>query len=178
MKTELVCACNFFGRILGSRQLPVQFIGPFSEKLEELLADRYKNHWHPENPRKGSAYRCIRINGKMDPIIMEAGKATGLSNFTHYLPKEFTMWIDPNEVSYRFGEDGSISQCPMSHKNSDRYSSYSPVSRGFSSPEWGSPSSSPPPSTGGERSMYLDMYASSLSPGLALSYKTPISVNV
>lgn len=176
MKTELSCACEFFARILVSRQLPVQFIRPFSEKLEELLTERYRDHWHPENPRKGSAYRCIRINGKIDPVIIEAAKATGLSNFTNYLPKEFTMWIDPNEVSYRFGEDGSISQCPLTHKNNERYS-YSPVSRAYSSPEWVSPSNSPPPTE--ERSAYLDMFArSSLSPALSLGYKAPISVNV
>ncbi len=181
MKTEVVCACEFFARILTSRQLPVQFIGPFSSKLEELLTVRYKDHWHPENPRKGSAYRCIRINGTMDPVIMEAAKATGLSNFPHYLPKEFTMWIDPNEVSYRFGEDGSISQCPMGRKQEERYSySSSPVASrtrySSSSPEWRSPSNSPPPQHTSER--YLEMYAPSLSPALSLGYKAPISVHV
>ena len=175
MKTELTCACDFMARILVSRQLPVQFIRPFSERLEELLAERYRDHWHPENPRKGSAYRCIRINGRMDPVVKEAAKVTGLSNFAKYLPKEFTMWIDPNEVSYRFGEDGSISQCPMSNRSGDRFS-YSPVSRGFSSPEWGSPSSSPPPSE--DRPSYLEIFSSSLSPALSLSYKAPISVHV
>lgn len=55
----------------------------------------------------------------MDPVVTEAAKVTGLTNIGSFLPKEFTMWIDPNEVSYRFGEDGSICQCPLSTDDSD-----------------------------------------------------------
>lgn len=143
----------------------MQFVRPFSEKLEELLAVRYRDHWHPCNPGKGSAYRCIRINGKIDPLILEAGKATGLSNFEHYLPKEFTMWIDPEEVSYRFGEDGSISQCPLSGEEDSR--SCSPPS------QWDSPSRS---SSNG--STYMDFFTNSPAPSLSLAYKAPISVHV
>lgn len=113
MRTEVACACEFICRMLISRHVPIQFIKPFSHKLEEVLTERFKEHWHPENPRKGSAYRCIRINGKMDPVVKDAAKVTGLSNIGRFLPREFTMWIDPNDVSYRFGEDGSICQCPL-----------------------------------------------------------------
>merc|ERR1711953_939670 len=64
----------------------------------------------PEKPFKGSGYRCIRINGKMDPVIGQAGEPCGLrSAFLHStFPSELTMWIDPLEVSYRIGGNGSI----------------------------------------------------------------------
>ena len=117
MKPEVHCACEFFARMLNTRNLPVQFIKPFRRRLEELLVERFANHWDPEHPNKGSAYRCIRINSRLDPVVKEAAKATGLSDISRYLPVEFTMWIDPNDVSYRFGEDGSICQCSLS--NSD-----------------------------------------------------------
>merc|ERR1712071_696922 len=67
-------------------------------------------HWFPEKPCKGSGYRCIRINGKMDPVLVQAGALVGLpSQFLHTLfPSELTVWIDPMEVSYRIGENGSI----------------------------------------------------------------------
>ena len=169
METELLCACEFISRILVSRHLPVQFIKPFSQRLEELLAEKYRNHWHPENPRKGSAFRCIRINGKMDPVIKEAAKVTGLSNIATYLPKEFTMWIDPNEVSYRFGEDGSISQCPLHPKENENFPFSATVSSG-----WDSRSHSPP-----QHPNFYDMFSSSLNPSsLSMDYKTPISVRV
>ncbi len=113
MKEEVHCACEFFSRMLRTKNLPHQFVDMFRARLEELLSQRFKDHWDTRNPNKGSGYRCIRINSKMDPVIGEAAKATGLKDITKYLPAEFTMWIDPRDVSYRFGEDGSICSCPL-----------------------------------------------------------------
>lgn len=125
MKTEVYCACAFFSRMLQTKNLPVQFVDVFRSKLEDLLLERFKNHWDAANPNKGSAYRCIRINKKMDPVVEEAAKVTGLSDISKYLPAEFTMWVDPDDVSYRFGEDGSICSCPLDfmHRESDWLSS-------------------------------------------------------
>ena len=113
MKEEVHCACEFFSRMLASKHLPQQFATQFRTRLEQLLEERFKNHWDIRNPHKGSAYRCIRINSKMDPVVSEAAKVTGLKDISKYLPAEFTMWIDPRDVSYRFGEDGSICSCPL-----------------------------------------------------------------
>ena len=113
MKEEIHCACEFLSRMLETRNLPVQFINLFKKRLEELLFTRFENHWDTDNPSKGSAYRCIRINGRLDPVIREAAKVTGLSDISVYLPPELTMWIDPKEVSYRFGEEGSICNCSL-----------------------------------------------------------------
>lgn len=75
-----------------------------------LLAEQYKHHWFPDRPCKGSGYRCIRINHKMDPLVGQAGQRIGLTIQQLYLllPSELTLWVDPFEVSYRIGEDGSI----------------------------------------------------------------------
>lgn len=75
-----------------------------------LPTEQYKHHWFPEQPCKGSGYRCIRINHKMDPLVGQAGQRIGLSTQQLYLllPSELTLWVDPFEVSYRIGEDGSI----------------------------------------------------------------------
>ena len=116
MKTEIECACEFFSRMLQTRNLPNQFIKPFRRRLEELLLARFQDHWDSENPHRGSAYRCIRINGsRLDPLVREAAKVTGLTDIGRYLPAEFTMWIDPKDVSYRFGEEGSICQCSLDY---------------------------------------------------------------
>ena len=113
MREEVHCACEFLSRMLETKNLPVQFVNQFKKRLEELLLSRFENHWDTANPSKGSAYRCIRINGRLDPVIRDAAKVTGLSDISTYLPAEFTMWIDPKEVSYRFGEEGSICNCSL-----------------------------------------------------------------
>ena len=161
MKEEVHCACEFFSRMLESKNLPHQFANQFRIRLEELLSQRFKNHWDTRNPNKGSAYRCIRINSKMDPIVREAAKATGLKDISKYLPAEFTMWIDPRDVSYRFGEEGSICSCPLdfmitrSEWSSTTSTTTSTVSSNYSgaqsralqpSRSKSSPSSSPPQS--------------------------------
>ena len=46
----------------------------------------------------------------MDPLLNKAGAASGVSEneLLSFLPSELTVWVDPAEVSYRIGEDGSI----------------------------------------------------------------------
>lgn len=46
----------------------------------------------------------------MDPLVGKAAYTIGLSieKLFSLLPSELTMWVDPYEVSYRIGEDGSI----------------------------------------------------------------------
>ncbi|XP_029811306.1 protein BTG1 [Suricata suricatta] len=87
-------------------------LGPSADLgTKELRSwEHYKHHWFPEKPCKGSGYRCIRINHKMDPLIGQAAQRIGLSSqeLFRLLPSELTLWVDPYEVSYRIGEDGSI----------------------------------------------------------------------
>jgi len=112
MKYELLSASNFLVHLirLAKTNVGESQLQKFRDTLVEVLRRRYKEHWFPEKPFKGSGYRCIRINGKMDPVIGQAGESVGLSSgFLHSnFPSELTMWIDPHEVSYRIGENGSI----------------------------------------------------------------------
>ncbi|KAJ8245300.1 hypothetical protein GJAV_G00269320 [Gymnothorax javanicus] len=111
MKPEIVAAVGFLSRFLringdfNDRQVQI-----FSQSLQDVLAEQYRHHWFPDRPCKGSGYRCIRINHKMDPLVWRAGQRIGLSIEQLYdlLPSELTLWVDPFEVSYRIGEDGSI----------------------------------------------------------------------
>jgi len=106
----------------------------------------------------------------MDPVIARAGHVVGLGEETlkSLFPNELTMWIDPNEVSYRIGENGSI--CVLyeydksesdSQSDTDKArttpspnstgslssscSSTSPLSSPSSSPNWYNNYSSSPP---------------------------------
>ena len=112
MKLEVQSASNFLVHLvrLSKRNVSESQLGKFRDSLIEVLRRRYRDHWFPEKPFKGSGYRCIRINGKMDPVIGQAADNCGLSSqFLHQIfPSELTMWIDPREVSYRIGENGNI----------------------------------------------------------------------
>ncbi|XP_059613518.1 protein BTG2-like [Phlebotomus argentipes] len=113
MRVEVHSAAQFLMNLLRVKQsnpLPETQLESFKGSLEDLLLVRYRSHWYPEVPTKGSGFRCIRINGKMDPIIEQAALAVGLHPrmLKTMLPQELTMWIDPDGVSYRIGENGSI----------------------------------------------------------------------
>lgn len=111
MAPEISAAATFLSTFLRTRgRVSDRQLQTFSQSLQDLLAEHYKQHWFPEKPCKGSGYRCIRINHKMDPLVGQAGECIGLSNEQLFglLPSELTLWIDPYEVSYRIGEDGSI----------------------------------------------------------------------
>ncbi|KAG8439559.1 hypothetical protein GDO86_005671 [Hymenochirus boettgeri] len=111
MKPEIIAAVSFISKFLRTKGLMNDLeLQTFNQSLQELLADHYKHHWFPEKPTRGSAYRCIRINHKMDPLIGEAADRIGLNSQQMFelLPSELTLWVDPYEVSYRIGEDGSI----------------------------------------------------------------------
>ena len=83
----------FFDTIfrLGRRNPSVneQQLEKFKAAIVEVLRRRYRDHWFPEKPFKGSGYRCIRINGKMDPVIAQAAETCGLAaNLIHSVSTE------------------------------------------------------------------------------------------
>lgn len=114
MRTEITSAADFLVDLVrahnSTKALNDVQLQKFRNNVCDCLARHYVDHWFPASPMKGSGYRCIRINGKMDPLIARAGCMMGLA--AAYLrgmfPSELTMWVDPAEVSYRIGENGSI----------------------------------------------------------------------
>lgn len=145
MKFEIESAANFLSNLLKlhSNILSPEQLDRFRGAIESCLEGHYENHWFPDRPTKGSGYRCIRINHKMDPLLARAGKSCGLDNqaLKTIFPNELTLWIDPREVSYRIGENGSI--CVLFDGNSSGGSSDSD-SGSTSSSGSSSVSSSPP----------------------------------
>uniref|UniRef100_A0A182R0E1 Anti-proliferative protein domain-containing protein n=1 Tax=Anopheles farauti TaxID=69004 RepID=A0A182R0E1_9DIPT len=113
MRIEVNSAADFLMNLLRMRkanQLSESQLQHFKGSLEQILTRHFQCHWYPDVPTKGSGFRCLRINGKMDPIIEKAGHAVGLNTVVlrKLLPLELTIWIDPDEVSYRIGENGTI----------------------------------------------------------------------
>lgn len=110
MDKEINAAVGFLCNLLRrASRGEIQNVENFDRCLQRLLFERYQNHWFPERPFRGSGYRCIRINHNVEPLLKRAADESGLGlNFLLNLPNELTIWVDPMEVSYRIGENGSI----------------------------------------------------------------------
>ncbi|XP_033106070.1 protein BTG2-like [Anneissia japonica] len=111
MIEEITSAVNFISNLLRTREVPADILEDFCTELDSRLNERYEKHWFPEHPCRGNGFRCMRINIlNMDPIILQSAIAAGIprNRLQKLLPSELTIWVDPFEVSYRIGEDGSI----------------------------------------------------------------------
>ena len=116
MREEVESAVNFVQHLIRRHtrdHVPTHVLMEFHAQLVRALLHDYHDHWHPQEPSRGSAYRCLRINHKMDPLVARAARLSGLplAQLRRALPEELTLWIDPREVCYRIGENGSI--CPL-----------------------------------------------------------------
>ncbi|KAM9788716.1 maternal B9.10 protein-like [Neosynchiropus ocellatus] len=110
MKEEIAAAVFFVARLVkrygcvdnDSRER-------FAAALTSSLFENYKNHWHPSVPARGQAYRCLRMNRVQlrDPVLLQACERSSVRYEDLGLPQELTVWVDPGEVSCRYGEHGT-----------------------------------------------------------------------
>ncbi|XP_058051598.1 protein BTG3-like [Ahaetulla prasina] len=108
MKDEVEIGTRFISRLVNRHEkLEKNQVERFGENLTKILCERFNEHWYPDNPVKGQAYRCIRINRKqqVDDSLLKACTACGLDYSELALPREISIWIDPGEVCCRLGEN-------------------------------------------------------------------------
>ncbi|XP_061406976.1 protein BTG3-like [Lethenteron reissneri] len=107
MKEEIGAAVCLMSRLVGrSERLAYGDAERFGRALGARLAQRFHDHWYPERPSRGQAYRCIRVNAtqRADPVLVAACRDSGLRLVDLCLPRELTLWVDPCEVCCRYGE--------------------------------------------------------------------------
>ncbi|XP_057311931.1 protein BTG1-like [Hydractinia symbiolongicarpus] len=109
MDVEIQVAVQFIISFLVGK-FSEEELSEFVEQLCILLSKKFKGHWYPEKPSKGSAYRCLSIERQLDTLLIHAAQKSQLSSedLFAYLPKKLDLWIDPTEVSYRIGEHGHV----------------------------------------------------------------------
>ncbi|XP_039280244.1 maternal B9.15 protein isoform X2 [Nilaparvata lugens] len=108
MREEISAAVLFLVRLIEkSENFNKEQLEDFKLRLSELLVERFENHWFPDKPFKGQGYRCIRVNerDRRDATLEQAARACGIKYEDMKLPVELTLWVDPNEVCCRFGEN-------------------------------------------------------------------------
>ncbi|KFD67698.1 hypothetical protein M514_08553 [Trichuris suis] len=110
MEAEVSAAVNFLCDLLLKVPLDADGVERFRACLKAILLRRYFDHWYPRHPLRGSAYRCLRINGTLDPLVAKAATLSSIpvDLVRSAFPAELSLWVDPGEVSVRFGEDGSV----------------------------------------------------------------------
>ncbi|KAK2828436.1 hypothetical protein Q5P01_019470 [Channa striata] len=107
MKEEIAAAVFFVARLV-KRYGCLDNDGRerFAAALTSILFENYKNHWHLNAPTRGQAYRCLRVNRVQlqDPVLQQACERSAVRYEDLGLPQELTVWVDPGEVSCRYGE--------------------------------------------------------------------------
>ncbi|XP_069001729.1 protein BTG3 [Embiotoca jacksoni] len=107
MRREIAAVVFFLKRLVKKgEKLESHKVELFVERLAVALQEKFKGHWYPENPNKGQAYRCIRVNRfhRQDPELLRACRESGAQYSDLRLPLELTLWVDPGEVCCRYGE--------------------------------------------------------------------------
>ncbi|KAF6204130.1 hypothetical protein GE061_002470 [Apolygus lucorum] len=109
MHIEVQVALNFVISYLYNK-LPRRRVNIFGEELEKALKEKFRGHWYPDKPMKGSAFRCLKTGDPVDSSFERAARESGvpIQDILENLPQELAVWVDPGEVSYRIGEKGTI----------------------------------------------------------------------
>lgn len=107
MQVEIQVALNFLVSFLYNK-LPRRRVNQFAEELDRALRRKFRGHWYPDKPYRGSAFRCVKTSPPLDPVFQVAARESGLDlrDVRENLPPDLSIWIDPGEVSYRLGEKG------------------------------------------------------------------------
>jgi len=96
--------------------LSVETVKKFEICLRELIIVKITDHWYPERPAKGQAYRSLSIDRKahVDPLLVKAAHSAGIENFLSFFSKleSVLMWIDPDLVLVRVVYAGYINIPP------------------------------------------------------------------
>ena len=109
MKVEVTSATNFLIHMikLSNNAVSAGKLKKLRQVLIKDLQKKFEYNWFPNQPYRLSEFRCIRIKeNKLDPLITCAAIKCGLnpSTILSFLPKTLSIWIDPQEVTYRFDD--------------------------------------------------------------------------
>ncbi|NXC53314.1 B910 protein, partial [Aleadryas rufinucha] len=107
MKDEIAAAVFFVTKLVRREgKLSKEQVEKFAARLTTALFEKYKNHWYLDSPCRGQAFRCVRINKQQprDPLLDQACAESDVAFSELGLPEELTVWVDPLEVSCRYGE--------------------------------------------------------------------------
>lgn len=100
MHIEVQVALNFVISYLYNK-LPRRRVNIFGEELEKALKDKFRGHWYPDRPCRGSAFRCLKTGGPLDPVLERAARESGVPvrDVLEHLPRDLAVWVDPGKMA-------------------------------------------------------------------------------
>uniref|UniRef100_A0A8C5GNX7 Protein BTG3-like n=1 Tax=Gouania willdenowi TaxID=441366 RepID=A0A8C5GNX7_GOUWI len=116
MRAEIAEVVSFLKSLVKLKNnVKAEKIDLFGKRLAVVLQEKFEGHWYPENPSKGQAYRCIRVNNlhQQDPELLRACRESGIKYSDLGLPWEITLWVDPGEVyTEKIISTSQLPHCP------------------------------------------------------------------
>ncbi|KAF7261986.1 hypothetical protein EG68_00549 [Paragonimus skrjabini miyazakii] len=104
MLVEVSVAVNYILSHLYTK-LPRRRVDSFGEELERCLHAKFQYNWFPNNPTRGSTFRCLSVVGpRVDLLLPEAAAVSGLdwSEIQACLPDGLVLTIDPGHVACQY----------------------------------------------------------------------------
>ncbi|KAF8566074.1 hypothetical protein P879_03367 [Paragonimus westermani] len=104
MLLEVSVATNYILSHLYTK-LPRRRVDSFGEELERCLHAKFQYNWFPNDPTRGSAFRCINVVGpRVDLLLPEAAAVSGLDwgEIQACLPDGLVLTIDPGHVACQY----------------------------------------------------------------------------
>jgi len=114
-KTQLLIAAVdaavwWWGDFMKKSSLSIEVVKKFEDVLRDLIIIKISDHWYPDNPPKGQAFRSVSIDKRahIDPLLTRTATTVGIDNFLSYFTKvdSVLMWIDPDVVIVRVAYSG------------------------------------------------------------------------
>lgn len=100
----------WWGDFMKKSALSIDVVKKFEDVLRELIVTKISEHWYPDNPAKGQAYRSLSIDKRahIDPLLSRSAASVGIESLLAYFIKvdSVLMWIDPDVVIVRIAYSG------------------------------------------------------------------------
>jgi len=100
MKEEIEAAANWWSSQLAKKVSSPDIVKAFHRALVEELTTQYTGHWYEKDPQRGSGYRSLSFDQRLDPLLVRAGKKAGLQNLESSLADArcSIMFVNPGLV--------------------------------------------------------------------------------
>jgi len=82
-----------------------QILQAFKEALENEMFLRFEGHWYEDDSQRGSAYRSVSFDNRLDSVLSRAARTVGIKTVEKLLShtRYHIMFVNPGEVKVQNG---------------------------------------------------------------------------